>query len=395
MQNSKHRICVVTGSRADYGILRPLLAELKHDADLQLVVTGMHLSPEFGLSWREIIDDGFFINRKIEMLISADTATSIVKSMGLGLIGFADAFEQLKPNLMIGLGDRYEILCAAEAALISKIPFAHLSGGDITEGAYDDAMRHAITKMAQLHFPDNEDSRQRIIQMGENPQTVFNYGTPALDNIRTMQFLGRSELENSLGFKFKKRNFLVTYHPVTLDNEAPRKQFEEVLEALKEFEPNTGILFTYPNSDTAGRQIIDSIKVYERVNPNARSYASLGTQRYFSVLKNVDVVIGNSSSGICEVPSFGIPTVDIGNRQKGRFAAKSIVWSECKRQPIADAIRKALTLDCSKVTNPYGDGQSAPRIAKKILESIGTISLQKKFYSSVIDLAPKDQTSQK
>ena len=321
------KICVITGSRAEYGLLSGLMKQIDESEDLklQIIATNMHLSPEFGLTYKEIEKDGFVIDKRVEMLLSSDTSSATAKSVGLGMIGFADAYEDLRPDLIVVLGDRYEILAAVSTALFFKIPVAHLHGGEITEGAYDDAIRHAITKMSHLHFTSTEEYRKRVIQLGESPDRVFNVGAIGVENIKKSSFLSKEELENSLDFKLGDKSLLVTFHPVTLETCTTREQCDNLLEVLTKH-PEYRILFTLPNSDTDGRVIVDCIKDFVAKNKDrAIAFKSLGKLRYLSALKYVSAVIGNSSSGILEVPSFGIPTLDIGNRQKGRIAAKSVV----------------------------------------------------------------------
>ncbi len=380
------KICIVTGSRAEYGLLYWLMKEIQADPDLrlQIIVTGMHLSPEFGLTYKTIEADGFAIDAKVEMLLSSDTAAGIAKSMGLGVIGFADALERLQPDILVVLGDRYEILAAAQSALVARIPVAHIAGGDTTEGAFDEAIRHSITKMSHLHFVTNEDAARRVRQLGENPDHIFNVGSPGLDNIARLKLLGRQELEASLDFAFKEKNLLVTFHPVTLEAQTAGAQFRALLAALDGLGPEVGVIFTRPNADTDGRAIIRLMDDYVAAHPGARAYVSLGQLRYLSAMSQVDAVVGNSSSGLYEAPSFGKPTVNIGDRQKGRLQAKSII--NCA--PLPEAIGKAITLalsgDCSGTVNPYGDGNSSARI-KRELKNIGDPStlLKKRFFDLV------------
>lgn len=381
----KH-ICIVTGSRAEYGLLRWVMEEILHAPELvlQVIVTGMHLSPEFGLTYREIEADGFVIDRKVEMLLSSDTPVGISKSMGLGIIGFADALEELKPDLLLVLGDRYEIFAAASAALIARIPIAHLHGGEATEGAVDEALRHAITKMAHLHFVAAEEYQRRVIQLGEHPERVYLVGGLGVDAITRLNLLDRTALEESLDFHFGKRNLLVTYHPVTLENNTATAQMRELLKAL-ECLSDTHIFFTLPNADTEGRELVAEIREFvERHPETSRVYTSLGQLRYFSCIAQVDGVIGNSSSGLLEVPSFRKGTVNIGDRQAGRAKAESVI--DCP--PNADAILVAIEKLYSPkfqetlktVVNPYGTGGAS----KKIAEVLKTVRLEgllkKKFY---------------
>lgn len=388
MKDATRKICVVTGTRAEYGLLYWLMKVIAADPDLQLqiVATGMHLSPEFGLTYQQIEADGFTIDARVEMLLSSDTPVGIAKSLGLGVIGFADALDRLRPDILVLLGDRYEILAAAQAAMVARIPIAHIAGGDVTEGAFDEAIRHSITKMAHLHFVTNEASARRVRQLGENPAYVFNVGSPGLDYIKRMKVLGRSELEEALGFSFKEKNLLITFHPVTLDAQPAETQFQELLTALDGLGQNVGIIFTKPNSDTDGRAIVRLMDSYVATHPNAKSYTSLGQVRYLSAMSQVDAVVGNSSSGLYEAPSFGKPTVNIGDRQKGRLQAASVINCEQEAGAIAEAILQALVLDCSGVVNPYGDGNSSIRIKDCLKQIVEPSSLLKKhFFDLVVD----------
>ena len=299
------RICVVTGTRAEYGLLRSVMEGINgaDGLELQVVATGMHLSPEFDRTYRDIENDNFRIDRKVEMLLSSDTPIGIAKSMGLGLIGFGEALEQLKPDLLLVLGDRFEIFAAAAAALVARIPIAHLHGGETTEGAFDEAIRHSITKMAHLHFVAAEEYRNRVIQLGEDPDRVFLVGGLGIDNIKNMMLLNREELENSLGFKLGPKNLLVTFHPVTLENVSSAQQMSELLAALDELK-DTRLIFTMPNADTDGRILIEMVKQFVTNHSNARAYTSLGQLRYLSCISHVDGVVGNSSCGLAEVTSF-------------------------------------------------------------------------------------------
>jgi UDP-hydrolysing UDP-N-acetyl-D-glucosamine 2-epimerase len=360
----KRKICVVTGTRAEYGLLFWLLKELQQsmEFELQLIVTGMHLSPEFGLTYKTIEQDGFEILEKIEMLLSSDSPLGTAKSIGLGVIGFADSLERLRPDLMIVLGDRYEILAAVQAALVNKIPIAHIAGGDTTEGAFDEAIRHSITKMSHLHFVTNEVAARRVRQLGENPEYIYNVGNPGLDHIKKLQLLTREEIEGRLQFKFFERNLLVTFHPATLDEQSSAEQFKNLLLALESFKPEIGIIFTKPNADPGGRILIKMIDDFVKKHYNAKVFTSLGQLLYLSIISNVDAVVGNSSSGLYEVPSFKKPTVNIGDRQKGRLQATSVINCQPETKEIINAIQEAFTKDCSRTINPYGDGNSSQRI---------------------------------
>lgn len=376
------KVCVVTGTRAEYGLLSILMHEIAQEPDfvLQIIATGMHLSPEFGLTYKAIEEDGFHIDEKVEMLLSSDTAVGTAKSVGLGVIGFADAFARLMPDLIVVLGDRFEILAAVQAALVARIPVAHIGGGDTTEGAFDEAIRHSITKMAHLHFVTNPLSAQRVRQLGENPEYIFVVGNPGLDHLRTIQLLSRAELSETLEFPFRAKNILVTFHPVTLDEQPPEEQFRELLNALNRF-PELGVVFTKPNADTNGRILCKMLDEYTEEHANTKAFTSLGQLRYLSMIAQVDAVVGNSSSGLYEVPSFQKPTVDIGDRQKGRLAAASVIHCQPQADEIAAAIQVAFNRDCSQVFNPYGDGNSSKRIVSILREVIDWKGLVKKqFY---------------
>jgi GDP/UDP-N,N'-diacetylbacillosamine 2-epimerase (hydrolysing) len=365
------KICVITGSRAEYGLLRWVMEGVKDDPDLtlQLVATGMHLSPEFGLTYREIEQDGFQIDRKIEMLTSSDTPVGIAKSMGLGVIGFADALSDLAPDLVLVLGDRFEIFSAVSAALVARIPVAHLHGGEVTEGAFDEALRHSITKMSHLHFVAAEEYRQRVIQLGESPERVFLVGGLGIDGIKRTTLLERNSLESSLGFSLGDRSLLITFHPVTLETSTATAQMEELLSALAE-RTDTNLIFTLPNADTGGRALIKLVEEFVAQHPNARAYRSLGQLRYLSCIAHVDGVIGNSSSGLIEVPSFKKGTVNIGDRQRGRLQAASIINCQPTRQSIAAALEKLYSPEFQKtlntVQNPYGNGGASEKIVQTI-----------------------------
>lgn len=378
------KICVITGSRAEYGLLSGLMRAIKEDEslELQVIATNMHLSSEFGLTYKEIERDGFFINKKVEMLLSSDTANATTKSVGLATIGFADAYEDLKPDMIVVLGDRYEILAAVSAALFYKIPVAHLHGGEITEGAYDDCIRHAITKMSHLHFTSTEEYRQRVIQLGEDPKRVFNVGAPGIENIKKVPLMDKKELESTLdGFTFNDKTILITYHPVTLENSTAEEQIHNLLSALDEYS-DIKIIFTLPNSDTDGRVIIRLIDEYVSKNQEkAIVYPSLGLKRYLSALQFVKAVVGNSSSGIIEVPSFGIPTLNIGDRQKGRIAADSVINCGTSKKDILEGLDKVLNSGHTEIHNPY-EGKNTTEDILHVLKIYPLEGLiQKTFYN--------------
>lgn len=363
------KICVITGTRAEYGLLKPLIDEIKKCAEfeLQLIVTGMHLSQEFGETYRAIEADGQKINKKIEMLLSTDTPAAITKSMGLAQIGFADALKELMPDLIVVLGDRYEILSAVSSALIFGIPVAHLHGGEITEGAFDDAIRHAISKMSHLHFTSTKSHKDRVIQMGENPDKVFNVGAIGLDNIKNMKLLSQIDLEETLGVKLKERNLLIAYHPVTMEGDSSKEYFANLLKALDDIEGNVMLFFTYANSDTYGRVINNMIDEYVAINAEkAVAYKSLGSLKFLSLMSYVDAIVGNSSSGIIEAPSLHVPTVNIGNRQKGRTCAESVIHCGYAVDEVSKSINTACSASFQKHTqnckNPYGGGNTANEI---------------------------------
>lgn len=378
------KICVVTGSRAEYGLLSGLMRAIKADPELELqvIATNMHLSPEFGLTYRNIEEDGFFINKKVEMLLSSDTASATAKSVGLGFIGFADAYEDLHPDMVVVLGDRYEILSAVSTALFFKIPVAHLHGGEITEGAYDDCIRHSITKMSHLHFTSTEEYRHRVIQLGEDPKRVFNVGALGIENIKKVPLMSKSELETSLdGFSLGEKYLIVTYHPVTLESSKASEQIQNLLCALDEY-PDYKVIFTLPNSDTDGRIIIQIINEYvAKHSDRSVAYPSLGIKRYLSALKYAKAVVGNSSSGIIEVPSFGIPTLNIGDRQKGRLAAESVVNCGTKKEEILEGLNKVLHTEYKNISNPY-EGQDTTSNILRVIKNYPLEGLiQKRFYN--------------
>ncbi len=381
------KICVVTGTRAEYGLLKPVIERINKDEELELylIATGAHLSPEFGLTYKEIEDDGYIINKKIEMLLSADTPSSVVKSMGVGMIGFADAFTDGCPDMVVILGDRYEMLAAASAAMVHRIPIAHIHGGETTEGAIDESIRHAITKMSYLHFAATEAYRNRIIQLGENPERVFNVGALGIENIKTIKLLDKEDLEKSIDFKLSENTVMVTYHPVTLEKQSSAEQFHNLLSVLKN-RTELNIIFTKTNSDTDGRIINRMIDDFVAENRDRSVvHTSLGQVRYLSALKYCSVVIGNSSSGIVEVPSFYIPTVDIGDRQRGRIASGSVIHCGTEVEDIEHALCKAMLdefrQNITKIKNPYeGENTSLEIVGviKRFLQD--GIDIKKKFY---------------
>tara|TARA_B100000212_G_C27332061_1_gene515107 strand:+ start:101 stop:1267 length:1167 start_codon:yes stop_codon:yes gene_type:complete len=383
--NNKKKIAVITGTRAEYGLLRWVIEGINNSEflDLKIIVTGMHLSPEFGLTYKQIEDDGFFINKKVECLLSSDTPTGIIKSIGLGMISFSETIEEIKPDLILMLGDRFEMLSAATAAMVSRIPIAHLHGGESTEGLIDEPIRHSITKMSHIHFVATEKYRNRVIQLGESPKRVFNVGGLGIDSIHKIKLLNKIELQKKLNIKLLEKNILVTFHPVTLENNTSEIQMRELLKALSTLK-DTFIIFTMPNADTNSRILSDLIKEFCSKNKNAREFQSLGQKNYLSCIKSVDCVVGNSSSGIIEVPSFKVGTINIGDRQRGRIMAASIINCLPTKIEILRAIKKIYSKNfqdrIKDVINPYGSGGASKKIIKK-LEKINTDDLlKKKFY---------------
>lgn len=380
------KICFVTGSRAEYGLLYPLMIRLKSERlfKLQIIATGMHLSLDFGSTYKDIEKDGFRIDEKVRMPLSSDRETDIIKSMGIGLCGLADAFNKLKPDLVILLGDRFEIFSAAIASFIAKIPIAHIHGGELTEGSMDDAIRHSITKMSMLHFVCTEDYKRRVIQLGEPPERVFNVGALGIDNIKSLDLIDRKNLERELKFEFRKGTVLVTFHPPALERGVIAFQFKELLKALDGL--NLRVIFTRPNADPGGRVIFRLIDDYTKRNPEKSvSFISLGRVKYLSAVKYVDAVIGNSSSAIIEAPSLGKPAVNIGDRQKGRIKAASVIDCNPTAQEITRALKKALSLEfleyCRRIKNPYGNGNAADSICRILKRHINSIKgINKKFY---------------
>ena len=378
------KICVVTGTRAEYGLLYWLMKEIEADKELelQLIATGMHLSPEFGLTYKEI-EKEFKINKKIEMLLSSDTSVGISKSMGLAQISFAESYDELKPDIVIVLGDRYEIFSATSAAMIARIPIAHIHGGEKTEGAFDESIRHSITKMSHLHFTATQEYKNRVIQLGEDPSMVFNVGGMGIENIKRLKLLTKDEFEKSIEFKLNIKNILVTFHPVTLENSTAKEQFQQLLDAIDELE-DTNIIFTKANSDTDGRVINQMIDEYVTKNSHKSIvFTSLGQLRYLSALQYVDAVVGNSSSGLGEAPSFKIGTINIGDRQKGRIKASSVIDCEPNKDSILKSFEKLYSKEFQETLkttlNPYGDGYASKRIVE-ILKSVDLENIIKKSF---------------
>lgn len=362
------KVAVFTGTRAEYGLLYWLLHDIRADADLQLqlLVSGSHLSPEFGNTYQQIVADGFDISDKIEILLSSDSSVGTVKSMGLALIGLADSLSRLQPDVLVLLGDRFEALAAAQAAMLMKIPVLHLHGGEISEGATDDAIRHAISKLSYLHATSTEAYRQRVIQLGEAPERVHNVGAIGLDHLTRSTLLSQEQLAEALGFELRQPYFVVTYHPVTLADEPAQASFDALLDALDHFKQHQ-IILTYPNADEGGRQIIGRLQQYAAAQPTrVLALPSLGQIRYLSAVKHAAAVIGNSSSGIIEVPSFNVPTVNIGNRQHGRLAAASVLHCNADSNAIQHCIAKALSHTAIAGSNPYGQGNTSAKVIQLI-----------------------------
>ena len=379
------KICVVTGSRADYGCLRWMMQEIKDDPELtlQIIATSMHLSSTFGFTYKEIEADGFTIDFKVETLGESDTPVGIAQSMGQGLIECAKAFNKLQPDLIVVLGDRFEIFAAAAAALIARIPVAHLHGGETTVGAFDEAFRHSITKMSQLHFVAAQNYKDRVIQLGENPSNVFLVGGLGIDNIKKLKLLSKEELEAAIEFKLGKKSLIVTFHPVTLEDETAEQQIKELLDALSRLK-DTALVLTLPNADTGSRILITMLEDFVKKNTNAKVFTSLGQLRYLSCIAHVDGVVGNSSSGLAEVPSFKKGTINIGDRQLGRLQASSVINCAPKKQDILNAIERLYSGDfqasLAETTNPYGEGGASVKVVKVLREASLEGVVKKTFY---------------
>jgi len=383
---NKRKICVVTGTRAEYGLLYWLMKSINDDPklELQIIVTGMHLSPEFGLTYKEIEKDGFTINHKIEMLLSADTPSAISKSTGMGLIGFADAYNELDPDIVVIIGDRYEILAASIACLYAKIPIAHISGGETSIGAFDEAIRHSITKMAWWHFVAADEYEKRVIQLGENPKRVFNVGGLGVDAIKKAKLLSKKEVMNKTSIKFGHKNLLITYHPVTLEKQTSKKNIQSLLEVLADLN-DIYLIFTMPNSDPEGRIIKQEIDEFVLTHRHRSiAFNSMGHLNYLSALQYVDGVVGNSSSGLAEAPTFRIGTVNIGDRQKGRLKAKSIIDCEPTKASIKKAIKTLYSEDFQNIlptiNNPYSKVNGTEKIIKILRDTILPKELKKEFH---------------
>ena len=385
-------IGVVSVARSDYGIYLPLLQKIQADPDLRLhlIVGGMHLSPEFGLTVETIEADGFEIGNRVEMLMSSDTPGGMAKSMGVGVIGFAQSYAHARPDILVVLGDRFEMHAAALAALPFNIPVAHIHGGEITQGAIDDTLRHCITKLSQLHFVATDEYCRRVLQLGEEPWRVTISGAPSLDNLSNMDLLNRSELAAQLSMQLDTDPLLVTYHPVTLEREATEWHVEELLAALRGFE--LPIIFTSPNADPGGRLISRMVERFVQDYPQARTVANLGTQRYFSLMACAAAMVGNSSSGLIEAPSLSLPVVNIGNRQQGRVRGANVIDVDYNRQDIAWGIKTAISAEfranLGGMTNPYGDGRAAEVIVRRLKEvPLDHKLISKRFVDSSVAMA--------
>ena len=378
------RLAVATGTRAEYGIFRPLLREFQaRDWPFDLYVTGSHLAPRHGQTVSEIEGDGFDIAERVDIDLAEDTPTGISRSMAIAIGRFGELLDRRRPDLLFLLGDRFETFAIAAAAQDAGVPVAHLHGGEVTEGVIDEAFRHAITKMSRLHFVSTEEHRRRVIQLGEPPATVFNVGALGLDNIRSLEIVPQQALERDLGFTFRDTNLLVTHHPLTLDLHRSEQDFAALLQALAHF-PEAGILITAPNADPGGSRIAEMIDAFVAAQADrVKVFTSLGTLRYFSVLRCVDAVIGNSSSGLIEVPSFGVPTVNIGDRQRGRVAGPSVIHSAASPDAITAAIGHALSPECRRaiigLPNPYGSGNTAAKICDVVGDLAFPIDRRKSF----------------
>lgn len=380
----KKKICFVTGTRAEYGLLKSLIKKIKlsRQFELQIIVTGSHLTKDHGCTINEIYDDGLDINAEVQMLLSSDSDVGIAKSLGLGIIGFADVLQRLSPDLIIILGDRYEMLGVASTAMLFRIPIAHIHGGEKTEGLIDEAIRHSITKMSHIHFVATEEYAKRVTQLGENTHNIHVVGGLGVDSINSIDFLSKSEIEKRLDFNFFSRNLLVTFHPETLEKSAANKQVEELLGALSGYK-DVGLIFTASNADNEGKEIYKKITNFVNANKNAKLYKSLGQLIYLSCLRYVDGVVGNSSSGLLEAPSFKIGTINIGNRQKGRMQSNSIINCDPNLDSITSGIEKlysdAFKNTLKNVTNPYGEGGASEKILNILIKQNFHNLIKKEF----------------
>lgn len=387
------KIAVVTATRAEYGILKNVIDKIEKSDRLELclMVTGTHLVPEYGMTVGEIEQDGYLIAEKIDILLASDEPVSVSKTMGLAMISFAEAFERHRPDCLVVLGDRYELVSVCSAAMNARIPIMHISGGETTQGAIDESVRHCITKMSYLHFPACETYRKRIIQLGEEPERVYNFGDVGVESVRRIPVMTKQELEQSIEFRLDKPYMSVTFHPVTLESYEAEQQMQELLSALDAF-GDMKFVFTKANADTGGRKINEMIDVFVSGHSNCAAFASLGIRRYINLLRFSGGIIGNSSSGIVEAPAIGIPTVNIGNRQKGRLQADSILNCAPEREEIIRTVKesqtKAFQERARHTVNPYGDGEASEKIVKTITEYLyqDRIHLEKKFYDVDFDV---------
>lgn len=380
------RICVVTGSRAEYGLLYWVLRDIRDSSslELQLVATGTHLEPGFGMTVEQIEADGFTVDRRVFIDLADDTAGGVARAMGRAIAGVSGALESLAPDVMLVLGDRFEIMAAVQAAMIHGVPVAHIAGGDTTEGAFDEAIRHAITKMSHVHLTTNAGSAARVTQMGEDPSRIHVVGSPGLDHLRRHPLMSRAELEDSLQAPLGARNALITFHPVTLDADRGLGQFQALLEALESLPADFVKWVTRPNADPGNHAISETLDQWAEGRPDVHVYTSLGQARYLALMALSDLVIGNSSSGLYEAPSFKVPTVDVGDRQGGRLAASSVVRTDATARAIRLAMEQALAMDCSDVVNPYGDGRSAGRIVSVLKQLPARDTLLHKVFQDQI-----------
>lgn len=362
------RICAVTGSRADWGLLKPVLVHLRASpASVQLVVTGSHLDTRFGHTVDDIQADGFTPDRQVALDLDGDDACAVARALGRAVGGIAEALHLLQPDIVLVLGDRYEIFAAAQAALLLRIPVAHIAGGDITEGAFDDAIRHAISKLSHLHFTTNAEARRRVLQLGETPSRVFNSGSPGIDALLGTPRWDRQQLQRHLGFSLRRRNLAITFHPVTLDDTGPEAQITPLLTALQAMDGTTGLIFTGANADNGGQRINDLLRDFVRAHDNACFCISLGQAGYYSLVAQADLVVGNSSSGLYEAPSLRTPTLDIGTRQQGRLRGPSVLHATNEHVTIGRMIDSMLRDPPQDFSNPYGDGNASRRIADALL----------------------------
>lgn len=374
------KILVVTGTRSEYGLLHNTMQEIKNSKELELllIVTGNHLVSSFGNTVEEIRKDEFKIDDEIDMIINSDKKSALIKSMGIEMIQMAQSFDRLKPDILLILGDRYETFVAATCAMMMNVPIAHMNGGESTEGAIDEQIRHAITKMAHIHFPGAEYYKERIIKMGEEAWRVFNVGQAGVENIKRLELYSKEEIEKQLNIEFNKKIFLITYHPVTLESENVEMQIDSLLNALKDFDAK--FVFTYPNADFGSKTVIDKINTFVERNKDAYVFSSLGQRRYLSLLNYADIMVGNSSSGIIESSTFKLPVVNIGNRQKGRLRSNNIIDTGYSKKEIVAGINKALFDEKFKsrlndIENIYGDGTTS----LQVIQVLKTIDIGKKL----------------